>query len=125
LAGDRLVFQPTHASKERGYVYLWVELSGDSFDVVYVGKTENTLKERFKQHRGGFTTSTPGRAHAARLRTGIQQNKRYVVYARKSETMEICGEASISMACVEELAFIQKFGAPWNARSGRRSRGIA
>lgn len=102
-------------SDERGFVYIWAEISGAEITVVYVGKAGGTLLERCNQHTGGFRRSSPGRAHADRLRRGIGENKRYAIYARKSETKDIVGETGISMACVEEQAFIKKFRPSWNA----------
>lgn len=115
LRGGHLIFDLANVRSECGFVYLWVEISEATASVVYVGKAGGTLQERCKQHAGGFRRSTPGRAHADRLRQGIGENKRYAVYARKSETKDILGESGISMACVEELAFILKFRPAWNA----------
>ena len=115
LTGDYPTFELANLGGERGFVYLWVEILGQTFTVVYVGKAGGTLQERCNQHAGGFKHSPTGRAHADRLRQGISENKRYVVCARKSETKDILGESGISMDCIEELAFIQKFRPSWNA----------
>lgn len=115
LLQDRLVFDLTNPGDNCGLVYLWVEVSGVTSTVVYVGKAGGTLQERCKQHGSGFRHSAPGRAHSDRLRRGIGENKRYEIYARKSDTNQILGESGISMACVEELALIQKFKPAWNA----------
>ena len=115
LTGGSPTFQLARPSSERGFVYLWVEISAQIFNVVYVGKAGGTLQMRCNQHADGFRHSSTGRAHADRLRQGINENKRYVVYARKSEIKNVLGERDISMACVEELAFIQKFRPTWNS----------
>jgi hypothetical protein len=115
LRDDHPIFNLDGSSDGGGFVYLWVEISGSASTVVYVGKAGGTLLDRCKQHSGGFKHSSPGRAHAHRLRRGIAENKRYAIYARKSETQDMFGERGISMACVEEQAFIKKFRPSWNA----------
>jgi len=99
-----------------GYVYLWVE--GDecsnNVSVVYVGKAGKTMKNRCDQHLGGFKGGSTGRAHSARILSGISKEKSYCVYAKKSSSMTILGEQDISMCCVEEIALIKKLKPIWN-----------
>ena len=66
-------------SLDCGFVYLWIEVSGATMTVVYVGKAGGTLVERCKQHDAGFKRSSPGVAHAGRLRQGIGENKGYAI----------------------------------------------
>jgi hypothetical protein len=125
LNGDYLRCSLNHPPpSEHGFVYLWVEISDSIMNIVYVGKAGRTLLERCKQHEGGFRRSSPGLAHADRLRAGLAQNKRYAIYARRSDTKEILGESGISMACAEELAFIQKFKPSWNASPRSRKQSV-
>lgn len=43
-------------NKEKGYVYLWLEMNKDDvFRVVYVGKAGRTMRERCSQLRAAFT----------------------------------------------------------------------
>lgn len=115
LAGEYPAFELAGQSNDCGMVYLWVEISEQTFTVVYVGKAGRTLRQRCNQHVGGFRHSSTGRAHADRLRQGLRGNKHYVIYVRKSETKDVLGESGISMAAIEELALIQKFRPSWNS----------
>jgi hypothetical protein len=117
LTGGRPIFELANPGNECGFVYLWVEISGQTFAVVYVGKADGTLQARCKQHTNGFRHDPTGQAHADRFQKGISENKRYVVCARKSETKDVLGGNGVSMAGVEELAFIQKFRPLWNFHS--------
>ena len=116
--GDILRFADMPNGREKGHVYLWAEVVRDSFRVVYVGKAGKTLADRFRQHEGGFKRSTTGLAHAARIRDGLARDRKYLVYARKSETRTLCDEPGISMALIEEAAFIKKFDPEWNSAKG-------
>ena len=94
-----------------GWVYLWVKVDPveHRFDIVYVGKAGNTLRNRFAQHTNGFVNSSTGRRHAERIRAHIaagSQNHELHVYARKSSEAELLGEAGISMCEAEERAMI-------------------
>jgi len=96
-------------------VYLWLEIGTDESKIVYVGKAGKTLNERCGQHVGGFNGgSTTGTSHASRICTGIENGKRYELWSRKSDIITLFGEKNISMAEVEEKAFIQKFQPIWN-----------
>ena len=75
LRDEHPIFKLDGLSDERGFVYIWVEISGSASTVVYVGKAGGTLLARCKQHNGGFKRSSPGRAHADRLRRGLAENK--------------------------------------------------
>lgn len=117
LVGDRLTFHLTRESIDTGLVYLWMEISETSAVVVYVGKAGRTLQIRCNQHKAGFKNSVTGKAHAKRIRSGLSEGRRYMVYARKSAMDSILEESAIPMACVEELAFIQKLRPLWNAKA--------
>jgi hypothetical protein len=105
-------FDLSVAESGQGFVYVWVEMAGTTGRVVYVGKAGRTVHDRCKQHAGGFRNSTTGHSLAAQLRTGFKKGNRYEIHARKCPVREVCGERGISMASVEELAFIQKLVAP-------------
>lgn len=106
---DRFSFNYKTVDNEQGFVYLWVEVSKQSYTVVYVGKAGKTLKDRCRQHLGGFHGgSSAGKDNARLLRLGIDNGNRYFLYARKSPMISICGEDNIHSECVEELAFIKK-----------------
>jgi predicted GIY-YIG superfamily endonuclease len=117
LVGDRLKFNLLNNSEDHGFVYLWIECTDKQNQVVYVGKAGKTLKSRCAQHQNGFVKSTTGKSHSTRLRTGIEVGKRYDIYAKKSANGKVLDEEDISMACVEELAFIKKFNPAWNSGS--------
>lgn len=51
---DRFEFKLQPTNDERGFVYLWVEISEQAHTVVYVGKAGKTLKARCNQHIAGF-----------------------------------------------------------------------
>lgn len=107
---DRFAFDLGTESSDQGFVYLWVEVSGQSYTVVYVGKAGKTLRARCNQHLGGFHGgSTAGLENARLLRQGIGKGNRYLLYSRKSPLMQLCGEDNIPSECIEELAFIKKF----------------
>lgn len=115
LVGGQLTFDFTSRSTETGLVYLWIEISKTVSNVVYVGKAGRTLQIRCSQHKSGFKHSITGRAHAKRIKFGILEGRRYLVYSRKSLIDNFLDENSIPMESVEELAFIQKFRPTWNA----------
>lgn len=108
-------FLLTTKYNEFGWVYLWLEVCITEAKIVYVGKAGKTLHERCRQHVGGFKGgSTTGSAHAARISAGIKNGKRYELWSKKSDIVTLFGEQNISMAEVEEKAFIQKFQPIWN-----------
>jgi len=98
------------ALQPHGFVYLWVEISEKLLEIVYVGMAGKTVLARCRQHEGGFRRSSTGMAHADRLRDGSRQGKRYEVWARKSGEISLFGVEGLSLASVEEMAFIKKFG---------------
>ena len=102
---------------DHGWVYIWLEINKDEATVVYVGKAGKTLNERCQQHRNGFKTSGTGKAHAERIRKGIRMDMRYELWSKKAAVMNLFEEKNISMVCIEETAFIQKFGPAWNKKS--------
>lgn len=98
-----------------GWVYIWLEMSESAARVVYIGKAGKTLHERCRQHVGGFRGgSTTGSAHAVRICAGIASGKRYELWSRRAAVVMLFGEHDISLADVEEKAFIQKFRPAWN-----------
>lgn len=108
-------FEFSKKSDDCDLVYLWTEITNQKYIIVYVGMTGKTLKARCHQHKRGFSGSTTGRQHSNRIINGINEGKNYEVYARKAGASEVLDENSISMASVEELAFIRKFNPPWNS----------
>jgi hypothetical protein len=115
LVSGSLTFHFASKSSETGIVYLWIEISEATSNVVYVGKASRTLQFRCNRHKSGFKNSVTGRAHAKRIQFGIGQGRRYLVYFRKSLIESILYENTIPMESVEELAFIKKFRPLWNA----------
>lgn len=104
------------SSKEgHGFVYLWVEFDGQAYRIVYVGKAGKSVNGRCAQHFAGFKKGNTGKKHAARFMEGFEKNCEYLLYARKSGDQEVLGQPGVSMACVEELAFIKKFKQLWNS----------
>ena len=112
---DSLGFALTEKNSDKGFVYLWVEISNSNYNVVYVGKAGKTLKDRCNQHTGGFNGgSITGKKNADLISKGLMSGNRYLVYARKSPLMSICDEY-VPSECIEELAFIKKLsGSLWN-----------
>ena len=56
-----------------GYVYLWVEMSENALNVVYVGKTDGAMRDRCNQHAGGFNGgSAIGKKHSENIISGIR-----------------------------------------------------
>ncbi len=100
-------FRLTAKHAGHGWVYLWLETDESEADVVYVGKAGKTLHERCGQHVGGS-------AHAVRICAGMEHGKRYELWSKKADVVTLFGEPNISMADVEEKAFIQKFRPAWN-----------
>jgi hypothetical protein len=115
LLNGSLTFDLKSKSPETGLVYLWIEISESTSNVVYVGKAGRTLHFRCNQHKSGFKNNVTGRAHAKRIRFGIGQGCRYLIYFRKSLIGSILDENTIPMESVEEIAFIKKFRPLWNA----------
>lgn len=112
----RLAFALDDQSSEHGFVYLWVEATRQDRRVVYVGKAGKTLRARCRQHEGGFRgRGGPGAAHARRLFAGLSEQKHYEIWARKSGVVSLFDVSALSMACVEELAFIEMFHPQWNS----------
>ena len=108
-------FRLTAKHAGHGWVYLWLETDESEADVVYVGKAGKTLHERCGQHVGGFKGGSPtGSAHAVRIRAGMEHGKRYELWSKKAGVVTLFGEPNVSMADVEEKAFIQKFRSAWN-----------
>jgi hypothetical protein len=94
-----------------GWVYLWVKVNGDHFDICYVGKAGRTLRCRCAQHVGGFNGgSVTGRKHARRIRDflNIDKGNKMHVFARESDRKNIFNVENISMCDVEEIAMIMK-----------------
>jgi len=96
-----------------GWVYLWVRvhLGNGTFEVVYVGKAGNSLRNRCLQHESGFVNHPTGRRHADRIRQFLgtaADNHRMQLFARKALDVELLGESGISMCEAEERAMIAK-----------------
>lgn len=105
-------------NKEKGYVYLWLEMNkkDDVFRVVYVGKAGRTMRERCSQHQSGFrgTSKSPAALkNAANIQAGVTCGATFHVYARKSGAMVLFGER-VSMHSLEEEALIKKLSPAWN-----------
>lgn len=102
-------------NREKGFVYIWVEQFESSFSIVYVGKAGKTLRARFSQHKGGFNGgSVTGKKNALLIKKGLSENKRYLIFARKSPSIEILGE-QVPSESIEEIALIKKLNSNlWN-----------
>ena len=97
--------------EKTGWVYLWVEEDNSEVKVVYVGKAGKTMRDRCKDHVGGFKGgSKTGKKHSDNILAGIATKKHYCVYARKSG----------AILDDEEQAFIQKLNPPWNTKKGKK-----
>ena len=101
---------PTTEPEGMGFVYLWVEIDGQSKTIVYVGKAGKTMRKRCFEHDKGFSGISKSAAalrNSEKICQGIASGKNYNVYYRKSETMTIFDE-KISIHCLEEEALINK-----------------
>lgn len=98
---------------EFGHVYLWLAKKDQAFNVIYVGKAGKTMKNRCRQHLGGFRGSERGLSHAQNLKEGHKNGFSFHIFSRKSDTMTVFGE-KISLHSAEEEALIKKFSPPWN-----------
>ena len=102
-------------NSETGFVYIWIEQFESSFTIVYVGKAGKTLRARFGQHKGGFNGgSVTGKKNADLINKGLSKKKRYLIFARKSPSIEILGE-QVPSESIEEIALIKKLKSNlWN-----------
>lgn len=102
-------------NREKGFVYIWVEQFESSYSIVYVGKAGKTLRARFGQHKSGFNGgSVTGKKNAVFIDKGLSEKKRYIIYARKSPSIEILGE-HVPSESIEEIALIKKLNLNlWN-----------
>jgi len=111
---DKLRFEGLTKNAESGFVYLWIEVYESVYTVVYVGMAGKTLRLRCSAHTQGFRRSSSGKKNAALLRQGINDGKRYFLYARKSERMTLLEEKDIPSETIEERAFMKKLKPTWN-----------
>ena len=101
-------------SKFEGWVYLWIHIvDNNSSNICYVGKAGGTIRSRCTQHVGGARTgssgSKKGRENAQRIQDCLADGGRVELYVRKSEYVDLLGEANICLCETEEKAMIEKF----------------
>ena len=100
-------------SKFKGWVYLWVHIVNNNYsNICYVGKAGGVIKDRCNQHIGGArpgsSGSQKGRKNAQRIKDCLEDGGRMEIYVRKSDDLELLGEANICLCESEEKAMIQK-----------------
>jgi hypothetical protein len=97
-------------------VYLWIErTSSKQIEIIYVGKTQYSLKKRIGQHRQGFkgrgrNGSLSGSKKLKYLLSSLSDMKEIEIWSRNSEIRQIVIndiiQDSISHYSVEEEFFI-------------------
>jgi hypothetical protein len=101
-------------TSDDGHVYIWVEVEVTKKSIVYIGKAGRRMEARVHQHHGGFRGGSKcGKAHSARILEGLENNKQYEVYVRKSQDIDVFLE-SICICESEEKALIKKINPHWN-----------
>ena len=81
---------------------------------MYVGKAGKTIRERCRQHKGGFNGgSKTGIANAEKIIAEISKGNTIAIYLRHSEQKTLF-EVEVSLCEAEEKALIKKFIPPYN-----------
>jgi hypothetical protein len=93
-----------------GLVYLWIRMDGKKpLEVIYVGKAGKTLKNRCKQHEGGFKfNKTKGVKNSNAIQNILSDGFTINIFSRISETIKVFDE-EVSLCVAEEKALITKF----------------
>jgi hypothetical protein len=84
-------------------VYAWAEEEPNgSLTVLYIGKVGTTLKQRCREHEGGFTGKGKGSAHAKALWPKLRSGSRVHIYALKPPPVPFMGHMIPSHSSVED-----------------------
>lgn len=95
-------------------VYVWLSPVADGFEAMYVGKAGRGITQRLRQHEGGFRSKGPGKKNLSKILDLFKVDRSLVVYARKSERVEILCVEGVNLYSVEEEAVCEILQPKWN-----------